>query len=427
MRSSVRLAGFPAKVLLLAVSLAAALTAADAFVRATDLAFRPLRNLANVDTIVESSEFRTHVRTNALGFREPRLPGPKPPGTRRIVVVGDSFTQGYGVEEHEAYPRVLEGLLHGVEVINLGVPATCPLDYAANLEEVGRAYEPDLVLVGLMANDVNDVFYLRERGGRLLSSLLHREQDRLTDARPLWKRLPSRLWPGLYALASGTIRGPGRGIASAARGPENGRARPPSRLPPERWKEVLDAVAAHYDNVDDVERRLATLPPERLARIRTVLTAGRDSGEQENAMFELLALLEPRHYIDLLQLPSAYDGAWKETTRLLARIATTARRSGAETMVAYVPAAQEVTRARLERLASRGFEVDYGVLTHAVLIERLEQFGAETGIPVVDLRGPLRAHADELLYFSRDSHWTPRGHRLAAEAIAAAIARRSRF
>src|SRR4029453_8146836 len=106
-----------------------------------------------------------------------------------IVVLGDSFTQGYGVEEHEAYPRVLEGLLDGVEVINLGVGGSCPLDYAANFEEVGRAYEPDLVLVGLMANDVSDVFYLRERGARLLSSLLHEEQDRLTDSRPLWKRL----------------------------------------------------------------------------------------------------------------------------------------------------------------------------------------------------------------------------------------------
>jgi len=426
MRLNVRLAGLPAKLLLLAVSLVAALTAADALVRATDLGFRALRNPANADTIVESSEFRTRVRTNALGFREPRLPGPKPPGTRRIVVVGDSFTQGYGVEEDEAYPRQLERLLGDIEVINLGVPGSCPRDYAANLEEVGRAYEPDLVLVGVMANDVNDVLYLRERGARLLPSLLHLEQDRLADARPPWKRLPSRLWPDLYALASRAIRGPGGGSASAARGPEYGRPRPPSRLPPERWKEVLDALAARYDNVDDVERRLATLPPERLARIRTVLTAGRESGEQEHAMSELMALLEPRHYIDLLQLPPAYDEAWKETTRLLARIATTARQSGAETMVAYIPAAQEVTRARLERLARQGFEVDYGSLTHAVLIDRLEKFGAETGIPVVDLRGPLRAHADELLYFPRDSHWTPRAHRLAAEAIADAIARHLR-
>jgi hypothetical protein len=105
----VRLAGIARTSLLLAVSLGAALTAADTVVRVTDLGFRPLRSAADADAIVEDSEFRTRVRTNALGFREPRLPAPKPPGMRRIVVLGDSFTQGYGVEDDEAYPRAAAG------------------------------------------------------------------------------------------------------------------------------------------------------------------------------------------------------------------------------------------------------------------------------------------------------------------------------
>ena len=417
------IAGPAGKLLLLAVSLGAALTAGDALIRATDLGFRPLRSPANADTIVAASEFRTRVRTNALGFREPRLPGPKPPGTRRIVVLGDSFTHGYGVEEREAYPRVLEGLLPGVEVINLGVPATCPLDYAANFEEVGRAYEPDLVLVGLMANDIHDVVYLREQRARLLSALLHQVQDGLAEPRPLWKRLPSLLWPDLYALASRALRGPG-GSAATAREPREGSAPSAPRLPRERWKEVLQELTARYGNTDEVERRLPTLPPERLDRIQAVLTVGRESAEEDMAMAELAALLEPRHHIDRLALPPRYDAAWKETTTLLARIAATARRAGAETMVIYVPSAQEVVPARLERLTSRGFKVDDTLLTQGVLGARLRQFGAEAGIPIVDLTQPLRAHADESLYFRHDAHWTPRGHRVAAEAIAAAIAKR---
>ena len=408
------------------MSLGAALTAGDALIRATDLGFRPLRSPANADTIVETAEFRTRVRTNALGFREPRLPGPKPPGTRRIVVLGDSFTHGYGVEENEAYPRVLEGLLPGVEVINLGVPATCPLDYAANFEEVGRTYEPDLVLVGLMANDVHDVVYLRERGVRLLSALLHQVQDGLAEPRPLWKRLPSIFWPDLYALASRAVRGPGGGSAAVAREPKDGRAPSAPLLPRERWKEVLHELAERYDNADEVERRLPTLPPERLDRIQTVLTVGRESDE-DHAMYELGALLEPRDYIDRLKLPPRYEAAWEEITSLLARIAATARRGGAETMVAYVPSAHEVVPARLERLAGFGFEVDEALLTQGALGVHLQRFGAETGIPIVDLTAALRAHAQESLYFRDDAHWTRQGHRVAAEAIAAAIARRPGF
>jgi len=53
----------------LAVSLVTALTCVDILIRATDLNFRPLRNGADTEAILESSEFHTRVRTNALGFQ----------------------------------------------------------------------------------------------------------------------------------------------------------------------------------------------------------------------------------------------------------------------------------------------------------------------------------------------------------------------
>jgi len=76
---------------------------------------------------IERAEFSVDVRLNALGFREPHLPSPKPPGVLRVVALGDSFTQGYGVEEHQAWPRRLETVLDArhpgrYEVVNLGVP-----------------------------------------------------------------------------------------------------------------------------------------------------------------------------------------------------------------------------------------------------------------------------------------------------------------
>ena len=47
--------------------------------------------------------------TNDLGFRT--HPTEKPPGTRRLLVVGDSWTFGPGVDESETFTRRLEGLL----------------------------------------------------------------------------------------------------------------------------------------------------------------------------------------------------------------------------------------------------------------------------------------------------------------------------
>ena len=122
-----RIAALLGKALLGLASVTVSVTALDVLVGATDLGFHPMRSRPNQDAVLERSEFRTRVVTNELGFREPRLPGPKPPGVQRIVALGDSFTQGYGVEEDEAYPRQLERRLEGVEVINLGVPGACPL------------------------------------------------------------------------------------------------------------------------------------------------------------------------------------------------------------------------------------------------------------------------------------------------------------
>ena len=67
--------------------------------------------------------FEYGVRINADGFRGRALPDDAGTGAMRVVVLGDSFPWGWGVEEEEAYPQVLEGLLGpGAKVYNLGVP-----------------------------------------------------------------------------------------------------------------------------------------------------------------------------------------------------------------------------------------------------------------------------------------------------------------
>jgi len=99
---------------------------------------------------------------NADGLRDSVHARPKPDGVFRIVVMGDSVSFGYGVEEAEAYPQVLEELLSElvpdsrIEVVNLAVGGYNPYNEARLLEGVGQSYEPDLVLVQFCINDLND-------------------------------------------------------------------------------------------------------------------------------------------------------------------------------------------------------------------------------------------------------------------------------
>src|SRR5437773_675972 len=100
------------------------------------------------------------VRTNSLGMRGPE-PTAADPSLLRVVVVGDSFTFGFGVPEEKTYPSVLAGILnrspagrkHRFEVLNLGVVGYNTQDEAVVVERRALALDPRLVIVGYVLND----------------------------------------------------------------------------------------------------------------------------------------------------------------------------------------------------------------------------------------------------------------------------------
>jgi lysophospholipase L1-like esterase len=106
------------------------------------------------------AEFTTHVRINQLGIRGPEI-GPRRPGVRRVLVLGDSFTFGTGVEEEEAFPaRLAAELSRGgipAEGINAGMGAYGVPDEVAWFETYGMQLHPDLIVLGIFTgNDLQD-------------------------------------------------------------------------------------------------------------------------------------------------------------------------------------------------------------------------------------------------------------------------------
>ena len=108
-------------------------------------------------------EFDTQVIINAHGYRDDDFALEKPEGTERILVLGDSFTFGWGVESDETYSQQLEKILAGnhpgrsIEVINAGFASgPFPGTYYLYLREKGLELDPDLIVVGLfMGNDID--------------------------------------------------------------------------------------------------------------------------------------------------------------------------------------------------------------------------------------------------------------------------------
>ena len=100
------------------------------------------------------------VRINNLGFRDRQdYDLAKPPGTFRILVLGDSVTFGHGSHFETTYPYLLEQRLKewrpatNWQVWNLGVPGYNTRQELRYLQEVGATFRPDLVIVGFYPND----------------------------------------------------------------------------------------------------------------------------------------------------------------------------------------------------------------------------------------------------------------------------------
>jgi len=100
------------------------------------------------------------VRFNSSGIREREEIGfDKPPGQRRIVCLGDSFTFGWGIREEDGWVRLLENALRvdddTIRTVNCGAAGTTVVDeYRYGLEKRFHRFGPDLVLVTLCLNDL---------------------------------------------------------------------------------------------------------------------------------------------------------------------------------------------------------------------------------------------------------------------------------
>jgi len=101
-------------------------------------------------------DFEVRIAINRLGFRDRERPANKAAGRRRILALGDSLTFGFGVDASETFSARLEERLPDTEVWNLGVCGYGTDQALELLAGEGLAYEPDVVLVTLCGNDVEE-------------------------------------------------------------------------------------------------------------------------------------------------------------------------------------------------------------------------------------------------------------------------------
>ncbi len=125
---------------------------------------RPSRNPRIIYELKPGVSFKfyydSHVTVNPEGFRSQSYPLHKPQGVFRIVGLGDSVMFGRGVSDGEQYLALLEQELNKTfpdtrwQVVNTAVSGYNAVMEVETLKDKGLAYEPDLVIVNFVDNDL---------------------------------------------------------------------------------------------------------------------------------------------------------------------------------------------------------------------------------------------------------------------------------
>ena len=103
--------------------------------------------------VIWSGDFRAVHHTDNHGFRN-AWPWPE---RAEIVAVGDSLIFGFGVEDDQAWPAILDKALPQIRVVNLGLLVAGTQQYLRIYETFGMPLHPQVLLVGFFAgNDFDD-------------------------------------------------------------------------------------------------------------------------------------------------------------------------------------------------------------------------------------------------------------------------------
>lgn len=316
-----------------------------------------------------SPEVRNEFVTNDLGLMGPRRPLAKPPGTRRLLLIGDSFTESLQVEWPASWPAVVEQSLgENWEVWNAGIAGYGTSNALLYLREYGLSYQPDAVfLLVFTGNDISD--NSRQLGMRIGSWAPQPYFDLVGDSlafRPL------------------VLAGEANGTLSSVK----------------RW--LRNHSRAYLFLRERLQRIRAVSQQEQASADRVPLTwhVYKKSGMEGN---------------DLAQ----WNAAWQLTEQLLIEMHRSCLEAGVPLFVASIPTGWRVDPLLREKILDRYPSLaDTAQWDFALPDRRLAGIMDSSGVPYLDLTHTLLSAVDPASPLYSD-HLTPRGHRVVGDAVSA--------
>ncbi len=363
-----------------------------------------LRNIANQHEIprferqvTTTPEFHYTADINSNGYRNDEFGNSLPTGEVRIVTIGDSFTYGWGVEEADSWPRILEENLratgHRVRVLNLGKPGDTPLSYARTAARMLPKLTPHLVIVAILQGD--DVAQLNTTTPADVEALsTHMQAANDEAATPSsHKAKVLRLFKALYPNAARlrTLRSRTQTVSIAT-----------------IWQKQVRGIlnSATSEELD----RYNTLPGEVQALYET--------GGLNPSLLRL-AINRPDYFSGTWDISTPYTHSAIDTlSACIASIGKTCRQLGAMPYIISIPYGMYSSSNDWTKWKNVGFELSPEMLTQDNADTLIAGATQRAGLAFHSVLHAFRTQAQSAdLFYTFDGHFNPAGHRIFARLL----------
>ncbi len=340
----------------------------------------------------ETNEFHYSVYVNSLGFRDRELPRERG-DIYRIVVIGDSYTYGWGVDIEDTWMRMLEADMrnegYDIEILNLGKPGVGPPFYAELAEKVIPVLRPDLVIVAMLQG--NDI---RAAG----------PDDVPLITKDAWDRVRA-CYPNITRFMRDMCR------------ERVDHHRTHQDMPPQVTKAednrnwTVNTAHQFHDNMEPGQRA-------RFDALEDTVREAFLNGDLNPYLVDL-ALQVPDFYTMAIDPEDPWTQVSIERTAgFFSRIKYVAEQYGGRMIVVSIPEGPYVNAHALRNMARVGYEMPEWLLATDGADEAMAEASKLAETPFYSVTPVFREHKDDPeLYFELDGHPTPKGNRLFADAF----------
>lgn len=320
------------------------------------------------DTVCRSKypEWNVEFRVNNLGFRDEDMTINKPAGVYRVLLVGDSFTEGESVEEFKTAAALVEKEIIAetekrIEVVNMGVMSYAPAIYYRIIKDKGLPLSPDLIIVNVDMSDFqNDYAYAKDidKDGNFQNVLFQQQMGQ-----------PHVALPAVDSKVKFWLRS----------------------------NSVLYSVVA--DRTKQLVRKIKKLP--------------------EPTVFLANDLNSDPHYITRSGENASNPEAWKEISANLIKIRDLLKQEKIPLVVTIYPYGHQAGENEwVKGRVRNGFET--GKIYPSMAADLLVEFGNKNGIKVVNFTPDFKKAVSAgkgFFYYPQDGHFTEKGHRIMADQL----------